>query len=218
MRAVVVLCAVLVLAVGCQPAGGPGAGPSDVPSDGRTDRPLGAPAAGLPTTLDELLTRGRNRALEWQEEPVLAEVEVDVGEDGAWTAARLTYLAADADRMLQLVAGGGGFTEELPSLASLQIQPVPAEGLADLPDFPEDATAPEDLASAEAAGACGVAGDTTVLYVTGAPVAWDGTAWSAPPEWTVIVTAADGAGARLDLSGAAAGDCLEPLPAPAATP
>ena len=212
MRAVVVLCCVLTLVVGCQPAGGPGAGGSEVPSGGRTDRPLGAPGAGLPSTLDGLLELGRQRALEWQEEPVLAEVEVDVTETGTWADARLTYLAPDADRMLQLVASGGGFTEELPSLASLQIQPVPQVGLDELPEFPEDAAAPEELATSEAAQGCGLAGDVTVLYVTGAPIAWDGSQWSSSPEWRVTVAAADGTAAQLTPTGESAGDCLEPEP------
>lgn len=213
MRAAVVLCCVAVLAAGCQPAGGPGAGGSEFPSDGSTARPLGAPAAGAPSSLDELLTRGLKRAEEWQDEPVLAEVEVDVTEAGAWTGSRVTYLAADADRMLQLVASGGGFTQELPSLASLGIQPVPEAGLDELPEFPEDAATPQTLAVSEAAQACDVKGDVTVLYVTGAPVAWDGVQWATPPEWRVTVTGADGAGAQLDIAGAAAGDCLEPAPA-----
>ena len=212
MRAVIVLCCVLTLAVGCQPAGGPGAGGSEVPSGGRTDRPLGAPGAGVPSTLGGLIELGNTRALEWQDEPVLSEVEVDVDEGGVWVDARLTYLAPDADRMLQLVAAGGGFTEQQPSLASLQIQSVPQEGLAELPEFPEDAAAPTQLATSEAAKACGVAGDVTVLYVTGAPIAWDGSEWSTPPQWRVTVAAANGAGAQLTTAGEPAGDCLEAEP------
>lgn len=214
MRAVVVLCCVLTLAVGCQPAGGPGAGGSEVPSGARTDRPLGAPRAGVPSTLDGLIELGDRRALEWQEEPVLAEVEVDVTDSGEWADARLTYLAADADRMLHLVAAGGGFTEQQPSLASLQIQPVPQAGLDELPEFPDDAATPEELATSEAAQSCGVTGDVTVLYVTGAPIAWDGSQWSTPPEWRVTVAAADGTGAQLTTAGEAAGECLDAEPPP----
>ena len=212
MRAVVVLCCVLTLAVACQPFGGPGTGGSEVPSGVRTDRPLGAPGAGVPSTLGGLIELGNQRAVEWQEEPVLSEVEVDIDETGAWSAARLTYLAADADRMLQLVAAGGGFTEQRPSLASLQLQPVPQEGLDELPEFPTDAAPPEELATSEAAQDCGLSGALTVLYVTGAPIAWDGTQWSTPPQWRVTVAAADGAGAQLTTSGEPAGDCLEAEP------
>ena len=207
MRALVVLCCVLTLAVGCQPFGGPGAGGPAAPSERATGRPLGAPVAGLPATLEDLLTRGHRIAEEWQTEPVLVEVEVDVAA-GRWRDARLVYLAADADRFLQLVATDGGFSQERITLSTLQVEPVPSEGVAQIPAFPDDALEPPDLAAAEPVAACGVSDEASVFYVTGAPVAWDGTAWSRAPEWRATVTAPDGAGATVDVAGSDA-QCLE---------
>lgn len=200
MRVVAALWIALAFAVACQPSGGPGAGGAALPSDRATGRPLGAPVAGRPSTLEELLTRGHQIAEEWQEEPVLVEVEVDVAA-GRWSDARLVYLAADADRFLQLVAAEGGFSQERITLSTLQVEPVPAEGVEQIPPFPDDALEPADLAAAEAVAACGVGEEASVFYVTGAPVAWDGTEWSRPPEWRATVTAPEGSGATVDVAG-----------------
>ena len=207
MRALSGLCLVLVLTVGCQPAGGPGAA-TPTPQADPSGRPLGAPNAGAASTVPELLELGATVAEEWQEEPVLAEVHVELDAAGAWTTARLVYVAAEADRILQLETAGSGFTDQRPSLATLNLQPVPADALSDVPPFPEDATPPQDLARSEAAAACGVAGDATVLYATGAPYAWDGTAWSREPAWQATGTGADGGGVTLEPAGEG-GDCLE---------
>ena len=207
MRALVVLCCVLTLAVGCQPSGGPGAGGAAQPSDGPTGRPLGAPVAGLPATLDELFTRGHQIAEEWQAEPVLVEVEVDVA-GGRWSDARLVYVAADSDRFLQLAATDGGFSQERITLSTLQVEAVPSEGVEQIPPFPDGALEPAELAAAQAVAACGVADQASVFYVTGAPVAWDGTAWSPPPQWRATVTAPEGGGATVDVTGGDA-QCLE---------
>lgn len=213
MRARLCLCLLLALAVACQPAGGPLGGEPTPPAGAASD-PIGAPEAGLPSDLPTLLDRGERLAQEWQDEPVLAEVEVDLDERGRWAGVRLVYLAADADRFLQLTGEGGGFTQERPSLATLQIQPVPAEGLEQLPLFPDDALAPQELAAGQPATRCGVDGAATVLYATGAPVAWDGTTWSAPPQWRGIVTGgpdseAQDAGARVDVTTGAGDGCLD---------
>lgn len=206
MRVLAVLSCVAVFAVGCQPAGGPALGPTELPG-ARSDGPrLGAPEAGLPAQLDDLLIRGRRIAEEWQEAPVLAEVEVDLDDQLRWTGARLTYLAADADRFLALVASGSGFSEQQTTLSTLQAQPVTAEGLDQVPAFPDRALEPATLLEAEDAQACDVRAPASVLYVTGAPVAWDGTQWSAPPQWRVTVTS-DEAGAVLDPA-SGAGECL----------
>lgn len=209
MRACLCLCLLLTLAVACQPAGGPPGGVATAPAGGAATDAIGAPQSGLPSDLPALLQRGHDVAKEWQEEPVLSEVQVDVDEAGAWTGVRLVYLAADADRFLQLVDQGGHFSEQRPSLASLEIQSVPAEGLDQLPDFPSDAMTPEELATADAARECGVEGPATVLYATGAPVAWNGTAWASPPQWRALVTADDGAGVELDISTGASDGCLD---------
>lgn len=206
MRVLVVLPLVAVLALACQPAGGPAVGPTALPRDDGEAAPLGAPSAGLPSTLQELVTTGHRIAEEWQEDPVLAEVEVDVDDQSRWTAARLIFLAADADRFLALVSSGSGFSQQRTTLSTLQAQPVTAEGLAQLPEFPGDALEPRDLLDADDAQACDVAAPATVLYVTGAPVAWDGTQWTAPPQWRATVTS-DTAGAVLDVE-SGRGECL----------
>ena len=207
MRVVGALCVALVVAAGCQPSGGPGAGGPALPSEGATGRPLGAPLAGLPATLDELLTRGLQIAEEWQAEPVLVEVEVDVA-GGTWSDARLVYVAAESDRFLQLTATDGGFTQERITLSTLQVEAVPSEAVEQIPGFPDDALEPAQLAAAQAVVACGVADQASVFYVTGAPVAWTGTAWSPVPEWQATVTTPDGGGATADVTGAGV-QCLE---------
>jgi hypothetical protein len=214
MRAHRKLGLLLALLVACQPFGGPPAvTPSAGPRDGASDA-IGAPQASLPSDLPALLTRGQRTAEEWQEAPVLSELQVDVDEAGAWSGVRLVYLAADADRFLQLTEQGGHFSEERPSLATLQLPSMPVEALEQVPAFPDDALPPEELAAAEGAGQCGVEGGATVLYATGAPVAWDGTTWTEPPEWRALVTGADGTagedrGATLDIRTGAGDGCLE---------
>ena len=210
MRARLNLCLLLALAVGCQPSGGPRGAAQTTPAAMASDA-IGAPEQGLPSDLPTLVERGQRIAEEWQDEPVLAEVEVDLDAEHRWTGVRLVYLAGDADRMLQLVGAGSGFTQERPSLASLQVPPVPAAALTELPAFPDDAASPADLAGVEAAAECGVEGAATVLYATGAPFAWDGTTWSSPPQWRGIVTApgAEAEGARVDVVTGAGDGCLE---------
>lgn len=208
MRVVVVMLLCLLLTAGCQPFGGPRAD-APTPAAGRTDRPLGAPDAAAPQTLAELLLRGQTIAQEWQDDPVLAEVHVAVDADGNWTQARLSYVAGDAERVLQLESAGAGFTEQRPSLATLNVQTVPGTALEEVPAFPDDAAEPQELAAAPAAAECGITDEATVLYASGAPYAWDGTAWASPPRWSVTVTTEQGAGANLDITTGAGGGCLD---------
>lgn len=207
MRVVGALCVALVLTVACQPFGGPRKGGQPTPSSRPTGRPLGAPVAGLPSTLDELLTRGLQIAEEWQSEPVLVEVEVDLAA-GQWRDARLVYVAAESDRFLQLTATDGGFAQERITLSTLQVEAVPSEGVDQIPAFPDEALEPAALAEAEAVAACGVAQEASVFYVTGAPVAWNGTEWSPQPKWRATVTALSGAGATADVAGGDV-ECLQ---------
>ena len=139
---------------------------------------------------------------------MLVEVEVDLDESLAWTAARLTYVTAEADNFLTLVAAGTGFTQQRPTLSTVQAQPLPIEAVAQIEEFPAEAVEPAQLVTSAAAGACDIAAPATVLYITGAPVAWDGTAWSSPPAWRATVITPDGSGAALDAV-SAEGDCLE---------
>ena len=206
MRVAVALCCVSVLTAACQLTGGPAAGPSEVRSGGSAQPRLGAPDEALPSTLDELLARGRPVAEEWQVEPVLSEVEVDLDAEDRWLGARLAYLAADADRFLSLVASGTGFSQQRVTLGTLQVQAVTGDGLGEVPRLPERALGPEALAAAEAVGTCGVGRPVTVLYSTGAPYAWDGTAWTEAPRWRATITD-ETAGAVLDVT-TGEGECL----------
>jgi hypothetical protein len=206
VRVAVALCAVVVLPA-CQPAGGPGA--QSTPEQGSAGEPaIGAPQAGPPGSLSDLVTRADLVAEEWQDEPVLVEVEVSVDADGRWTSARAVYLAADADRFLALDSSGDGFSQQRPTLETLQLQPVSSDGLAAVPPFPADAAEPTDLAQSGAAGECGVGPPATVLYATGAPVAWDGAVWTSPPDWRATVSS-DDAVASLDLADGSLTRCLE---------
>jgi hypothetical protein len=196
----------LVLAA-CQPFGGPGAVvPTSTAPAGRPA--IGAPPAGMPGSLAELLSRAETRAREWQDEPVVAEIEVDLDAQHRWLSARVVFLAADADRFLTLEAEGAGFTEQRPTLSTLQVVAVTAEGIAEMPAFPGDAAEPAVLAQSPAGDECGLAPERTVLYVTGAPVAWDGTAWSTPPQWSATIGAGDAA-AAVDLRTGDLVRCLE---------
>lgn len=201
------LCALLTVA--CQPFGGPRAVAPATPSDNASGRPLGAPNVGAPSELDDLLERGQAIAEEWQDEPVAAEVSVTLDAQGRWSSARIVYVAPDGDRLLQLETSGSGFTQERPSLGTLQVPPVPAEALEQVPAFPEDAAAPQALVAAPATQECGISGAPTVLYASGAPFAWDGTTWTREPAWRATVTGAEGGGAHFDGVAAAGGSCLE---------
>ena len=198
MRAVAALGCALVLVVACQPAGGPPSADPTATATSADGSPLGAPPAGMARTLSELTGRGMLVAEEWQDEPVLVEIEVDLNDQGQWQAARLVYVAAEAERFLALTAAGGGFTQEQPTLSTLQVPPLP-----------EDAAAPRDVAASPEVEQCEVGAAPTVLYTTGAPVAWDGTTWTSPPQWRVTVTSADGgAAAAFDDVSASSARCL----------
>ena len=160
-------------------------------------------------TLSELTRRGMLVAEEWQDEPVLVEIEVDLNEQGQWQGARLVYVAAEAERLLALTAAGGGFSQEQPTLSTLQVPPLPAVAVEQVPPLPDDAAAPGDVATSPEVEQCDVGAAPTVLYTTGAPVAWDGTTWTSPPQWRVTVTSADGgAAAAFDDVSASSARCL----------
>lgn len=177
-------------------------------ASGAVEPALGAPVSGLPSSLDELLARAQLVAEEWQDEPVLSEVEIEVDAQGAWRAARVVYLAADADRFLALESSGGGFSQQRPTLSTLQLQPVSADGLAAVPALPDEAAEPAELVQSPAVEECGVGAPTTVLYATGAPVAWDGVSWTAQPQWRATLTDGEAA-AAVDVATGALTRCLE---------
>lgn len=173
----------------------------------------GAPHVALPTTLAETLERGEDEAVQWQNGARLAEVVVDVTDDGGLAEGRLIYLAPDADRILTVSITREGVRRDRPTLETLGLPPIPGPAVEDLPQLPAATREPADLAAAaaEAFAECGVEGrPATVYYATGAPVAWnaDTGRWATPLEWTATVTTEEGAGAVLDPVHATVIDCL----------
>lgn len=217
MRAAGVVAVTLLLAA-CQPSGGPAADGTPPESVATTVDRRGAPSTGVPQNLTDLVARGDETAVTWQDEPTLAEIAVTLDTDGRWESARLLYLAAEADRYLSLQLSPDGLAEQRPLLEStLQLQPVPAAGLEQVPPLPDGTLDPLPLAeaAADALAACGVEGAVVdVLYASGAPFSWDaGTqTWRAVPEWTATLTDDAGFGVAVDpVSGAPDDDdaCLE---------
>ena len=201
-----VLAAVALAA--CQPVDQPVVAPSQdaAPSDADL---LGNPDEEFPTDLAELRAFGLQRAVLWQDDPRLSVVVVyldgegDGGGDGggggggqAWERVRLTYVAPDADRILTVEAvPDGGARVERQTLSGLQLQPITAAGVAELPDLPDDALEPAALAAAAAPALeqCDAAGDVAaVIYANGAPESWDGQAWASAPVWRTTVLTPDG--------------------------
>lgn len=200
--------AMALLMAGCQPAGGPGAAPTETGTAVSTSEPLGAPDAAAARTLPDLLAEAEPVAEQWQDQPRLAEIDIALDAQGRWTGARLLYLAAAADRFLALRADGNGLSLQQPTLSTLQARPMSADGLTAVPRLPAGVREPAALvsAAAEALEGCGVAEPVTAaLYATGAPVAWDGNAWTVPPMWSVTLSDAQGRGVVVDPSSGHAG-------------
>lgn len=200
----------VVVLVACQPV-------DDVGPDPRrtveqvTQTPLDAPVRGMPTSLAELVERAEPEARAWQDEPVLAEILVDVEAGGGWRRAQLTYVAANADRLLTVTVTADQVSDELTTLDALQLRPVSARAMRQVPALPVDVLQPAELVTRgrEALRACGFrATPTGVLYATGAPAGWNGRRWAAPPEWTATVTSDRGA-AQLDAVTGESRGCVE---------
>lgn len=152
---------------------------------------LGSPDTRWPSTLPGLRAFAEPEALTWQDEPVLADLTVWLQPDLSWERARLTYVAADADRMLTYRTQPDQLRLERPRLAGLQLPELPAAAVEEMIPLPEDALEPAALAAA-AATALADCGSTdapveAVLYATGAPAAWDGTTWTRTPSWRATV-------------------------------
>ncbi|CAN5480092.1 hypothetical protein BH23ACT7_BH23ACT7_18720 [soil metagenome] len=206
-----------LLAGGCQPAGDASPAGSETVPAAAPDDPRGRPRTDFPATLAELSRLGGMTAAEWQEDPRLADAAVELAPDGAWASARLTYLAADADRFLTLRMEPGSTSQQRPTLGGLGLTAVGGEALEAVPPLPDDTLEPADLAAAAAPvlERCGASGAvTTVLYATGAPAIWDGQSWTVDPQWRATVATGSGGAAVDPRTGAAVLDdpCLEPLP------
>ncbi len=210
--------AVLALAAAvaaCQPVDAPPPrddSTDDLPAPDATAEP-GAPATSrVPQSLDGLTSQLETVAQEWQADPVMAEIHVSLA-DTTWTQALVTYVAADADRLLVVDVSADGMSQQRPTFSTLGLQPISAAGVEELPALPDAAQDPQELAAAAAPllDECGY--DSTVasvLYASGAPVAWDGERWTEEPAWTATVATPDGDSVLLDpVSGALAReDCL----------
>ena len=72
----------------------------------------------------------------------------------------------------------------------------------ELPDLPDDALEPAELAAAAAPALeqCDASGDVAaVIYANGAPESWDGQAWASAPVWrATVLTPTGGAVVRPD--------------------
>lgn len=212
-----ILLCLLLGAVACDPAGPPpvGAPGSAVPGADR-EALLGAPAQGLPDTVAGVLAEVSTTALEWQDDPVLAEIDAGLDDSGALDVVRLTYVAAESERVLEIEATDAGASQQRTTLSTLGIPPdpdVPDElpvidlaGIEAIPPLPDGLLEPADLvaAGAEALTACDV--DPTALrYATGAPWSWDGTAWTQELVWSVTATQDDRFALLDPTTGAATG-------------
>jgi hypothetical protein len=188
-----------------------------VPGTGSTPG-RGAPDRQTPTTFTGILDRAFQTALTWQDDPRPAEVLVELGA-GRPAVAEVTYLAPEADRLLTVRITDEGIIERRPTLGALDLLPVSAAGMDELPPPPEGVLDPLALAAAaeQPLSDCGVdpgGGVVEVGYASGAPFAWDGQVWADPPVWTATVTVVESGGTRsgtpMDpITGTPAGDCFE---------
>lgn len=188
--------AAALLLAGCQLVDRPLA--EDDPTAEEAPSPqLGRPDDTFPTSLAELLAFGRQEAATWQDDPRLTDLTVWLDERGEWVEVRVGYVAADAERLFTLRAVPNRMVQERPLLAGLELVPLTAAAVEELPPFPDDALAPTDLglAAEDGLAQCDAAGGPVraVVYATGAPGAWDGSTWTSVPAWrATVVTAAGG--------------------------
>jgi hypothetical protein len=205
-----------VLLGACQPVDS-----GDVPRDelevaGTPAPPArGAPAgAGLPGDIGMLLDGLSTTAAQWQSGARPVELHVDLADGGTWTAARVLYLAPDADRFLLVTVTPEGTSQERPTLETLALAAVPAAALEQVPALPDALLEPHELAevAAEPLDDCGFDDEVSaVLYASGAPASWDGDRWTETPAWSATVTNDDGSGVVVDpVTGAPEpGSCVD---------
>lgn len=200
--AVMVALAAVLGAAACQPVDAPpsrDASTDDVGASEPTEP--GAPAANsVPQSLEDLRARLETVAQEWQTQAVIAEIHVSLA-DSAWSEVLVTYVAPDADRLLLVGLDAEGSSQQRPTFSTLGMQPVSAAGVAEIAPFPDGAREPQELAelAAPLLEECGVDPfASSVLYATGAPVAWDGEHWTEEPTWTATVVTRDGDTVQLD--------------------
>lgn len=206
MRTVVVVACLALVVLACTPGEEP-----VLPIEGESgepaaapEEPLGAPDSVFVPTLRELTARGREAALAWQDDPRLAEVVALFDDDGAVTTAELTYLAADADRILSVTVTAGGVTPTRIRLDNFSLAPIDDFSLDAIAPLPGRALDPIDLAEAAASALsdCGVSGDpTSVVYASGAPWSWNDGNWEPRPTWSAAVRSGSVGAVVLDVDG-----------------
>jgi hypothetical protein len=169
----------------------------------------------VPAALDELIAETDAVAAEWQDDVRAVEVLIHLTPEREATRARVTYLAAQADRFLTVEIDERGTSEERPTLATMGLYPVDPAGIEAIPSLPEGAEDPDDLAESAAPvlDECGF--DTTVdsvLYTSGAPAAWDGQRWAGELGWTATARSGGGNAVTIDpVDGTPADDpCVVP--------
>jgi hypothetical protein len=153
-------------------------------------------------------------AREWDGGSRLVEVSAGLDEEGRWRKSRVTYVAPDADRMFVVALGDDGTTVQQPTLETLGFVSPTDEALREVPSLPDGAVPPERAAEVadDVLDECGIDGDPReVLYATGAPAAWDGSAWTADPAWSVSVLAGTG-GVWLEIDGSVADEACFAVP------
>ncbi len=207
------LLAVLALLAACEPVVPDTGGSGDGSSGAGGPPELGAPVRETPQTLVGAVERARPTAQAWQDDPVLVEVAARI-EGGRVRTAEVVFLAGDADRFATVSLEGEVVTEARTTLSAIDLQPVTAAGVEEVPELPDDLLDPAALVAAAGAelGGCGIdpAGSLTVRYSTGAPYGWEGAAWAVDLEWTAAVTAGGEQVRVLALdpaSGEPQGDC-----------
>ena len=179
-------------------------------ADDAPEPALGSPDEDWPRTTQAMRAFALPEAQTWQDDPVLADFTVFLAE-GEWESVRLTYVAADAERMLVYESTPEQLSLERPLLEGLQLLPVPGAAIAAIEVLPEGALEPVELAeaSATALADCDAAGEEVraVLYATGAPAAWDGTQWTRTPTWRATVVT-DSTGVLVEVE---SGQAFAPL-------
>lgn len=191
-----------VAGVACQPVD-PSAQRTAAPAETAPAAPLGAPGAGTPRTLADLLAAGARAAGDWEEGARIADVRLSLDDVGLVGEADLLYVAPDADRMLVVALTDEGLSQSRPTLATLSLQPLPADAVAAIPDLPAAFTDLDAVVADARAGAdqCGsLPALRGVLYSSGAPYGWDGERFETPPAWSAKALFGTGEDAQaLDL-------------------
>lgn len=185
MRAPLLAAALLLTAVACQPAGPPG-GVDDDTADGEDATQVQDDA--VPSDLDALVASSAQTASEWQAGARPVELFFVLADERV-AEAQITWMAPAAEQLMVVTTTSEGTSQQRPTLATLQLTPIPGASLDEIPDPPEGSLDVLELAraGAEGAAACGVSQVETVRFATGAPTAWDGTGWVEEPTWRTTV-------------------------------